>query len=120
MSLLDLFNTSTEKVQQVGKVEVSEENLASMFTGIMSSMGLTNPTGVTTTSSKAVSVSRKGNTYVITLNHYNPPITFTWTGLLPSDKLSEVIKKLIEDKKRINYINNIKTGEGDFIQLGIS
>lgn len=119
MNIIDTPVTP-DKGSQIGKVEVDQGNMVNMLLGIMSSMGLTNPTTVTTKSSKAVSVTKKGNTFVITLNHYDPPLTFTWTGLLPSDKLAEVISKLIEDKKKINYINNVKTEKGDFVQFGIS
>jgi len=122
MSLLNLFNQNIEQrgVTQIGKVEVAKEDMVNMLVGLMNSMGLVNPGSVTSASSKAVTVTKKGNTYVITLNVYNPPITFTWTGLLPTEKLAEVILKLIEDKKKINYINKVKTSDGDFVQLGIS
>jgi hypothetical protein len=122
MNLFNLFNQNLENrnITPIGSVEVPQENLASMIMGMMNSMGLVNPGAVTTTSSKAVTVTKKGNTYVITLNMYTPPITFTWTGLLPADKLAGVILKLIEDNRKINYINQINTDKGNFVQLGIS
>jgi|SRR5690606_31219181 len=122
MGLFDFLTPNVESrgVTQIGKVEVAKEGMVDMLTGLMNSMGLVNPGAVTNTSSKAVTITKKGNTYVITLNLYNPPITFTWTGLLPSEKLAEVIFKLIDEKKRINYINKVKTSDGDFVQVGIS
>lgn len=121
MSLLNINPSQAERgVSSVGKIEVTGENMVDMLMGIMTSMGLTNPSNITSSSSKAVTIVKKGLSYVITLNHYDPPITFTWTGLMPTAKLAEVISKLIEDKKKINYINKVDTSEGSFVQFGVS
>lgn len=121
MSIFDRINiTENRSGGVIGKAEATKENLTNMLIGIMNSMGLVNPTSVTSTASKAVTIKKKGDVYVITLNHYDPPITFTWTGLLPSDKVSEVIAKLIEDKKKISYVNNLKTSKGEYVQFGVS
>ena len=122
MSILDRIAPSAESkgFTTVGKAEATKENISEMFMGIMSSMGLVNPSAITSTSSKAVTITKKGNVFVITLNHYDPPLTFTWTGLLPTERLLEIITKLTEDKKRINYVNKVTTSKGKFVQLGIS
>lgn len=121
MNLVNFNPAQTEKgVNSIGKVEVTSGNMVEMLMGIMSSMGLTNPTAITSKSSKAVTITKKGEGYLITLNHYDPPITFTWTGLMPTERLSEVIGKLVEDKKKINYVNHVSTADGKFVQFGVS
>jgi len=84
-------------------------------------MGMSNPTAPTNSSTKGVSVKKKGNSIIITLSMFTPPITFVWTNLLPAKELPKVIATIIDQKKRIGSINNITLSDGTkFVQLGVT
>lgn len=120
MSTVPTFTPEKGKEIAIGRAEVNKESLANFLVAVMNSMGLSNPTAPVNSTSKAIIVTKKGNAYVITLNQYDPPITFTWTGMMPTEKLEEVILKLVEENKKISFLNKVKTSEGDKFQIGIS
>ncbi len=121
MNLLEFINKN-ESSRNIGQVEcMSIEEATSTITNLMSSMGMSNPTAPINTSSKGVTVKKKGNSIVITLSMFTPPITFVWTNLLPAKALPEVIAKIIEEKKKIGSINNITLSDGTkYVQLGVT
>ncbi len=96
----------------IGQVECSSDSVGNMLVGMLSSMGMSNPAGVVTKSSKGVKITKKGNNYTLILSMYQPPITLSWTGNIPMDKLLEIIDKLAQDKKKIGYINLLTLKNG--------
>ncbi|MEO6728429.1 MAG: hypothetical protein ABIM99_00750 [Candidatus Dojkabacteria bacterium] len=121
MNLIEFIN-KTEATRNIGQVEcMSLEEATATITNLMSSMGMSNPSTPTNSSSKGVTVKKKGNTIIITLSMFNPPITFVWTNLLPAKALPDVIAKIIEEKKKIGSINNITLSDGTrLVQLGVT
>jgi hypothetical protein len=119
MNLNEAVQESSSKT--IGQIETSSITEATAtLVNLMSSMGMANPTAPTNTSAKGVSIQKKGDSYVITLSMFTPPITFVWTGLTPTKELTQVIAKIIEEKKKIGMINQVKTSDGtDLVQLGI-
>ena len=68
-----------------------------------------------------ISIKRKGKNFVVTLNMFTPPITFVWTNLLPAKSLTQVIEKIIDERRKIGYINQVTTADGNkYIQFGIT
>lgn len=120
MNLNEAAKQESSKV--IGQIETSSiEEATHTLVNLMSSMGMANPTAPTNSSSKGVSIQKKGNSYVITLSMFNPPITFVWTGLTPTRELTQAIAKIIEEKKKIGMINKVKTSDGsDLFQLGVT
>lgn len=121
MNLLEFIN-KTESSRTIGQVEcMSIDEATATITNLMSSMGMSNPVSPVNTSTKGVTVKKKGNTIVITLSMFTPPITFVWTNLLPAKSLPDVIAKIIEEKKKIGSINNVTLSDGTkFVQLGVT
>lgn len=121
MRFLEIFNTKKERSSVVGKYETSKEQLAKSFTAMMDSLGLSNPATVRIYSSQAVTVSRKGNNYVLVLNTFKPPIKIEWSGLMPIDQLAPMLLKLAEEQKKIAYINTSTLSSGtEYFQLALS
>lgn len=121
MNLLEFINKN-ESSRNIGQVEcMSIEEATSTITNLMSSMGMSNPTTPINSSTKGVTVKKKGNSIVITLSMFTPPITFVWTNLMPAKSLPDVIAKIIVEKKKIGSINNITLSDGTkFVQLGVT
>jgi|SRR6185369_10412441 len=121
MNLLEFIN-KTESTKNIGQVEcMSIDEATATITNLMSSMGMSNPTAPINSSSKGVTVKKKGNSIVITLSMFTPPITFVWTNLLPAKALPSVIAKIIEEKKKIGSINNVTLSDGSkYVQLGVT
>jgi hypothetical protein len=123
MGLLDIFQwpseSSTSSESIVGKTECNFNNLGSMFVGMANSMGLSNPAGLVGKSGKGIRLSKKGQTYTLTLTMYKPPITVSWTGVMPMDKLVEILDRLATDNKKVGYLNTFNTSGQQFFQLAI-
>lgn len=114
MSLVDFFvnNREQHNGSPIGKYEVVEENVPSALVSMLESMGMSNPTGITTTTSKSVKVTKKGNKYTLTLLSYTPPITVQWTGMITTDKLQNLINHAVEKRLGIGYINTLTLNNG--------
>lgn len=121
MNLLEFINKN-ESVKNIGQVEcTSIEEASATITNLMSSMGMSNPTSPVNSSTKGVTVKNKGNSIIITLSMFTPPITFVWTNLLPARELPKVIASIIEKNKKIGSINNVTLSDGTkFVQLGVT
>lgn len=123
MSILNGFVPRIEQQSSkvIGSTECTKDNVSNMLVGMLSSMGMTNPQGVQTKSSKGVKISKKGNNYTLTLSMYEPPIVISWTGNIPMDKLSEIIDRLAQDRKKIGYMNIVTLkNKVKFFQLALS
>lgn len=116
------FVNPDQSSKTIGQIETSTITEATnTLVNLMSSMGMSNPTAPTNVSAKGVSIVKKGDSFIITLSMFTPPITFVWTGLMPNKQLTDVIAKIVEEKKKIGMINKVKTSDGqDFFQLGIA
>ena len=124
MAFFDIFVSKTEQhssVQKIGSFESSLNNIREVFISTLSSMGMSNPQSYTSSSSKAITIKKKGNKYEITLNMFKPPLIINWTGLIDINKLESVIEKLVQDKKKIGYINTFKLQNGvELFQLAVA
>ncbi len=93
MKFLELFNNS--KINKIGELILpSIDVVAVTIRNIMNTMGMSNPSFTTSSSTKGIIVKKKGNKYIIVLNQYDPPVSFTWTGSIHDKNLQSVIEKI--------------------------
>jgi hypothetical protein len=112
-----IFNNSVSRFEQqntrlIGSTDCQKESAPNMLIGMLSSMGMVNPSGLQSSSSKGVKITKRGNNYTLTLSMYQPPIVLTWTGGIPMSKLPDIIEKLIQDRKKIGYMNFVNLSKG--------
>lgn len=122
MSILDFFMKNEAPAQkEIGKVECSSFSQAvSTIASLMGTMGMTNPAKLTSATAKGIKIVKRGNTYVITLLMFTPPVSFTWTGLTEDKNLPSVIAKIMEENKKIASMNTVRMDNGTrFLQLGV-
>lgn len=117
-----IFDRVKSQDNIIGSVDCTDlEQTAGTVMGLLVTMGMANPATPTNNSNKAVSIKKKGKGYTITIGLFNPPLTFTWTGLFKQSHLVEVLSKIIEDNKRISSINTVTNPSGlKYIQLGLA
>jgi len=118
----ELFATRNEQQNNtIGRVDCNAESVSNMLVGLMSSMGMSNPVGLTAKSSKGVSISQKGNKYTLVLNMFKPPLEISWTGLIDYSKLIDMINKLVASKQKAGFINIYTLGNGNKVfQLALA
>ncbi len=111
---------NTESI--IGSVNCSSlEQTAGTLVNLVTTMGMTNPITPVNQASKAISIKKKGKTYTITIGLFTPPLTFTWTGLFPHGEFMTKLGQVIEDNRKISYINTISNGTGKkFMQFGLA
>lgn len=117
-----LQNLFSQKSTEVGRLEMSSVNsVVSTLLNLLPAMGMSNPPIGASTSTKAVSVKKKGKKFIITLNQYNPPISFIWTGAVDDVNLIPTIINIINNNQKIAAINTNKLANGKkFYQLALA
>lgn len=121
MNLLEFFTIKKERGSTVGKYETSKDLLGKSFLAMMDSLGLSNPTTVRIYSSQAVTVTKKGDNYVLVLKTFKPPIKIEWSGLMPIDQLNTILEKVAEEQKKVAYINTSTLSSGtEYFQLALA
>lgn len=107
--------------KEIGKVECSSFSQAvTTIASLMGTMGMTNPGKLTSATGRGIKVVKKGETYVITLLMYTPPVSFTWTGLTEDKNLPGVIARIMEENKKIASMNTVRMNDGTrYLQLGV-
>lgn len=108
--MLKIFEKDEEKV--IGTYECSKDTLVSAVLNLLGTMDMVNPSGVVSSASKAVVITKKGGNYLIQLNTYNPPIEIEWSDAMQIWQLEEAIHDAIENHKKIGFINKRRLSDG--------
>jgi len=122
MNILVQFISRVEQnsAKVIGQVDCSFNTVNNVLVNMLSSIGMSNPTGVKTSSSKAVKVVKKGKVYTLTLYMFNPPVVIKWTGAISYDKLIDIIEDVQTQKKSIAYMNTININQEKFFQFALA
>lgn len=121
MSIFQNFFKPDSFSKVIGNVECSGENLPNMLIGMMSSMGMSNPSALPSKSSRGVRISKRGkNSYKITLGMFTPPVDIMWTGPLDETQIMKLVAKTIEDSKTLSYVNYHNVAGKRVFQFAIS
>jgi hypothetical protein len=122
MGIIDFIQNRIDSSEgkSLGKFECTASTIGDMFLGLAHRVGLANPTKITQYSVKGVSIKKKKDKYIISLNMYKPPIEIEWSQFMPLEELNSMLIKIAEDNKRIGYINTKSLDNGQsYFQLAL-
>lgn len=121
MNIFDLFSNKAESEKKVGQVECQTEKLPEVFMRLMETMNMTNPRGVVSVTSKAISIVKDGDKYIITLNSYTPPVKVVWTKPFSVNQLIAMLQQVALEQKKVGFINTTSLATGDNVcQLALA
>ncbi len=118
MSIFEIFNQKEKS--NIGKFECTFDKLADAFLSVTNFMGMSNPSAVTKTAGKAITIVKKKGGYVLSLNMFNPPIELKWTDLENVKDLSKVLDSYANTSTKIGYINQVSANGQSLYQLAIA
>lgn len=121
MNILDFFQNRSEKGESstIGQVETTSESLSNMAVGLMQSMGMTNPSTLKAYAGKAITITKKGEKYLITLNAFKPPVTIEWTNTMDINQLAGLLLNLANTNKKVGYVNFLTQNGRRMFQIAI-
>ncbi|BCX14041.1 MAG: hypothetical protein KatS3mg085_573 [Candidatus Dojkabacteria bacterium] len=109
MNILEFF-TSKNK-EQIGSIECESSNLVSVFMSMASSMGLSTTPQATqkiiTSSSKGISIKKKGNKFILILYSYNPPLEIEWVPGVTLSQMLDYLRHIAEQGKVVTLVNQV-------------
>jgi hypothetical protein len=121
MAFWEIFqNKKEENSDLIGKFECAGDKLVDAIMGICQRMNMINPGTVAVKGSKAISIKRSGDKYIIRLLAYNPPIELIWSDLQDMEGLQAAILEAVAKNKKIGFINVSSTSEGQIFQLALA
>lgn len=106
MSILDIFNNNQEKF--IGRFEAKKDNATNTLLSMMNGMGMM-PKSLVSKSNKGITITKKGNNYVFTLNMFVPPLEISWNEPLDYKAIEAFILKVVNERKKIACVNTIKS-----------
>lgn len=103
MNVAELLNGKKEK--SIGAIECKPQDLVDTFLRLADFLHMKNPGSIVSTTSKSITIQKKGDSYVLILNNYTPPLEISWSDLFDSNNLEKKLIEASEQSKSVAYLN---------------
>ncbi len=121
MSIFEIFRKTESGSSEVGSFECGSDSLTKAFIDLTSMVGLSNPNSLVSTSPKGVSISKKGDKYIIKLLMFDPPVELEWSDLTPLNKLFNTLNSISEEEREVGSVSFKKLNTGHkFFQIALA
>lgn len=117
-----IFNRNSETPKkEIGQFQCSKSELVNKVTDLLNRFNLLNPSKLTTSSSTGVRIRKnEDGTFLISLLMFTPPVEIRWTQSINPNAVDSFLEKLIEENKKICFMNSLNTTNGSLVQFAIA